>query len=254
MKNNMMYVKFRTQVSAVIVVIDDFTNRIVSASSVRVSLNIDKKPLRKEGYFIFTDLAEGNYILKIEGNQYQRREVELPVHSDMEAGEPVMVRVIPNRAYPLPPGTTTLSGKSVPGSRIQIVCTGLSGSYKLLYEYDKKNNENEIRIFHKDNLELSGRSFCIREKKKKQQEIFQIKEVLEWDDKRYLLDQPLNSNYRKADAEILPVYTAYADEKGEFFSPLADAAGCEIEYFTEQDMKNMQSCKLEAGKENRLIM
>lgn len=241
-------VAFRT--SLVVLVIDDFTGKPVVGSNVRVSIPGQRAPVVKgDGYHVFMNLTEPVVSLLCESGIYEQRTEQVELAGGM-GNEVLIIRLLPNAAYPMPANTTCISGKTQPGRRL-LFWSGDGKGYKLLYDYycQEKEKEHLIAVFNPDNKEMEGKGFfiCCQEEK----EFFTVVGKTE---QHYRMDRVLSRDYKKIGTVIMPVYEIYADEKGEFFLPIAGEGQktelvCQAE--GEEEEKRFE---LLPGKNNTIIL
>lgn len=203
--------------SLVVLVIDDFTGKPVVGSNVRVSIPGKEAPVAKgDGYYVFVNLTEPSVTLLCESGIYEQCTKQVDLAGGIER-EVLIIRLLPSIHYPLPAGTTCVSGKTQPGRRL-LFWSGEGKGYKLLCDYycKKKGEEDLIAIFNPDNKEMEGKFFfiCCQEEK----EFFTIVGKTE---KHYRMDRVLSRDYQRIGTVIMPVHEIFADQEGSFFLPVA---------------------------------
>lgn len=231
--------RVRFHASLVVLVIDDFTGRPVVGSNVKVSIREQKPPVVKgDGYYVFVNLTETSVTLLCESGIYEQRTEQVDLAGGME-NEVLIIRLLPNAQYPIPSNTTCISGRTQPGRRLLFWNSDGKG-YKLLYDYtcQEKENEHLIDIFNPDNKEMEGKVFFICGQDERKKEYFTI---VGKTDQHYRMDRPLSRDYKKVGTVIMPVYEIYADERGEFFLPVAG----------NYDQKTELICQAEGDKEDK---
>lgn len=244
------------QVSLVIAAVDDFTGRPVSGSQLHVWIDGERPPVAKEGgYYIFTNLRTAHPVIHLAGPVFHRQEIVLDEKKRMQyEGKVLKVRMIPNRSYPVPRGTTCVQGHAAPGSTVLAYNKTLKEPFKLLYPYTA--GQEEIRIFHPDEMDLEGKSFCIRNKEGTQQELLQIaRQPAAFETSGlYQLYLPLAHSYRKIGTVIYPVYVSKADQSGDFYLPAAgiDTDTAVFVFWMEGSEQRQKEIKLQSGKVNLL--
>lgn len=231
-------------VSLVIAAVDDFTGRPVSRGRLRVWIDGERPPMAKEdGYYIFTNLRGASPVIHLEGPVFHRQDIVFDERKRIQyEGKVLKVRMIPNHAYPIPRGTTCIQGHAIPDSTVLAYNKTLNKPLRLLYPYTA--GQEEIGIFHPDEMDLEGKKFYIRNKEGTQQEILQIaghpaessaiaeatatagaSATAQSEEKNkknlYQLYLPLAYSYRKIGTEIFPVYMSKADQSGDFYLPAA---------------------------------
>lgn len=248
-----MTIGLKKEVSLVVLPIDDFTDRIITGSQLRVYTKDEKIPsIRKsDGYHIFCDLVGSEVEICLEGPLYQKRILKLSVGS----GEPniIQVRMIPGTGYPLPQGSTIIYGILSPGSLIRLFFPKQKRSCKLLRDYDPEMQGEELAIFRPYEMSLEGRVLCICGKEKDMEFI----RVSDQEGNVCTLEHPLSRPYRKTDTGIYPVFEAIAGEDGSFYLPISNLAGEEtgVCILTDADGEEKTfEIVLEAGRENRITV
>lgn len=247
------------QVSLAVAAIDDFSGRPVTRSQLHVWIDGERPPVVKEGgYFLFTDLKNTHPVIHLEGPMFYRQDIIFDTHKWMQyKGKVLKVRMIPNRSYPIPRHTTCIQGHAAPGSTVLAYNTGLKEPLKLLYPYTA--GQEDICIFHPDDMDLEGKRFYIRGKDGTSQEVFKIAgriQAGEQEKNRYGLALPLMHAYKKIGTAIYPVYVSKADQAGEFYLPAAGihTETAVFEFWLEGKEQGRRKIQLQAGKVNQLEM
>lgn len=244
----------RTKVSLVVLLIDDFNNKVITGSKARVWIPGEKSPIQKpEGYHVFTGLSEVRHQILIESGMYESQTVPVNLSGEDAAYTMLKVRMVPNRAYLLPSGTTCAEGTAEPGSQIRLFCREGVKALKLLYDYDGSGaHGKEIGIYHPEEMDIEGKVLYIENRDRSKQEFFRISKAD--GEGRYLLTDPLESSYKKIGTTIYPVYSTNADEKGYFFLPVLNMSGDAREFYCEAagTEHTSHSCRLVKGTINKL--
>ncbi|MFP3153565.1 hypothetical protein LQZ18_03895 [Lachnospiraceae bacterium ZAX-1] len=224
------------KVDLAVQILDDFTDLPIQKGKVQVRIVSEDKPLIKsDGYYIFMNLKKTKLEVCITSAFYYPRMLALDLKQYSDNPPLVKVRMVPNRTYPVPYGTTCMQGTAESGSLIRIICQDKAKTVKLLYEYErpKQGEYSKIHIYNPENMELEGRWFFITNKEKKAGEYFSISGTKAEEPGTYLLAQPLKENYKKIGTSIYPVYTGQADEKGKFFFLLEENSLKTCQYICE---------------------
>ena len=220
-KMKYMTIGLKKKVSLVVLPIDDLTGRIITGSQLRVYLKDENIPsIRKpDGFHVFCDLVGSEVEICMEGPLYQKQTLKLPVGE----GEPdiIQVRMLPGTGYPLPQGSTIVSGVLAPGSSIRLFFPRQKRSCKLLYDYDPEMQGVELSIFQPYEMSLEGRVMCICGKEK-DREFFRISDQK---GNVCILEHPLSKPYQKTDTGVYPVFEAAAGEDGSFYLPIRNLTG-----------------------------
>ena len=206
--------------SLIVQLVDDFSGRLITDGSVRVSIAGQKPPLRKkDGFFVFMNLPNGLAVtVNAEGGVYEPectaavagRNADGAVHT-------LRMRMTPGRAYPVPADATRIEGTAEAGCAVRITCRKAAHAMKLLYDYAPEQ-ERAISIFHSPAEDLIGRLLLIDDGKNS--EYFQVS-VQGEEAGDYRLVAPLSRAYKKIGTSIYPVYSANADGAGRFYIPIA---------------------------------
>ena len=231
--------------SLVLVMLDDFTDRKITDSSLIIRSGNGLAPVKKgNGIYIFMNLPEGNLGFFAEGPYYCRKELDVWIEAGQE-GVIYPVRLTPNRYYPVPSGTCCLEGHTEPGEKLLFYRSNEPKPWKLLKNYEK---EKTIEIFTGSSQSVEYRMLYLEGKDGKG-EFFEVEHA---DGQQYHLKAPLKSEYKKIGSKIYPVYTVTADENGDFFLPVAGFTTGEIELVCRMGNGKSSTFQVEAGKRNRL--
>lgn len=215
--------RIRTEVSAVLLLIDDFTDRPLTSIPARVTANGYERALRKpEGYYVFTNLREAEAIVNIQAPAYlpQRLTLDLGKLQSAASSLVVKVRVKPGQGYSFPEGTTCLEGKTEPGARVWVCSEDGNGTKKLLYDYEK--GSSTISVYCPEKEELEGRAFFIAKDLTNGREEIRLKARCEEGELKsgYVLEHPLNHPYKKIGTKLYSIYETEADDQGRYFLPV----------------------------------
>lgn len=246
-----MTIGLKREVSLVLLPIDDFTDRIITGSQLRVYTKDDNiSSIRKpDGYHIFCDLAGSEVEICLEGPLYQKQILRLPIgQGELNVYQ---VRMLPGNNYPLPRGVTIVKGVLSPGSSIRLFFPGQKRSCKLLYDYDPVIHKEEISLFRPNEISLEGKILCVCGQEKDMEFI----RVSDQKGNICILEHPLSRVCPKIGTSIYPVYEAVAGKTGSFFLPIRNLTGEEtcIGILMKVGEKE-KSCEIviTAGKENRI--
>lgn len=242
-------------VSLVVTPIDDFNNKPIGQSKLRVWIEGEKPAIQKqEGYYVFVNLKKKNFVLHLEGDIYCHQEILLDEAKLKEYEQDALkVRMIPNHCYPMSPDTTCIEGKASPDVTIQIYSEEHANPYKLLYTYEK--GSKQMSIYHPNDINIEGKTLLIKNKNDTQGEFVQIEGKRE--EERavvYNIRYPLDNEYKKIGAILYPVYTIQTDSKGEFYFPIANIYTEKTSFIfgiQKEDFRK-KVIELEAGKVNKV--
>ena len=105
----------RHRVSLVLELWDDFTDRPISDPSIVIMASGLIRPLRKEdGFYVFVNCPMPVHV-EIRSERYETEEFD----AGMQDGKAVILkkRLRPGKNYPLPAGTTCVTGCAEPGTQ-----------------------------------------------------------------------------------------------------------------------------------------
>lgn len=244
-----MTIGLKKKVSLAVLPIDDFTDRIITGSQLRVYIKDENIPsIRKpDGYHVFCDLASSEVEICLEGPLYQKRILKLPV--GREEPDIIQVRMLPGAGYPLPQGSTIVDGVLSPGSSIRLFFPRQKRSCKLLYDYDPGVQGEELAIFRPYEMSLEGRVMGICGKEK-DMEFFRVSDQK---GNVCILEHPLSKPYRKTEASVYPILEAFAGEDGSFYLPirkLVEEETCVCILTGADGEEKTREVVLKAGREN----
>lgn len=247
-----MTVGFKREVSLVVLPIDDFTERVITGSTLRMYTEEGKRPsIRKpDGYHVFCDLTGSTVRICVESPLYQKQIVEFPL-GDM--AKVYLIRMLPNESYPIPAGATCVRGKLKPDSRIRLFFPEQKKNYKLLYDYTPGGQDDSLALFCPETVQLEGKTLCIKGAGE-EGEFFRVKGQTE---ENCLLEHPLKQGYKKIGTSVYPVYEAYADAEGCFYLPIrsipTESGSCTCLIAGADGKEEIcRTLMLKAGKENRI--
>lgn len=205
------------KLSFVLQLLDDFTDQPVLNALFKNGSGMDCIPIRKpDGYYVFLSKPEDNKLMII-SPQYNTETIGL---ADEDVSKTVRnVRLKPGKSYHLPEGTTCLWGKAPAGSRIGVVIDNYDTGWKLLYDYDKKKQPDQIELFNPGGRDLEERWFLLADYDSGCREFFRVKQYLQTDS-RCILAEPLSSNHKKPTTRVFSFHYTTADEQGEYFLPI----------------------------------
>lgn len=246
-----MTIGLKKKVSLALLPIDDFTGRIIHGSGLRVYLKEENiSSIRKQdGYHVFCNLSGSEAEICLEGPLYQKRILRLPI--GQEKSEIYPVRMLPGNAYPLPEGTTIISGTLPEGGVLRLFTPGQKRGCKLLHDYDPDMQGESLPLFRPFEMLLAGKTMCIRDKEKNH-EFFKITDRK---DNICILEHPLSKAYRKIGTGVYPVCEITGGEDGEFRLPISGLTGEEVGIgYLIRAGKEEKTCEiaLVAGEENRI--
>lgn len=246
-----MTIGLRRKVSLALLPIDDFTGRIIKGSKLRVYLKGENiSSIRKQdGYHVFCNLSGSEAEICLEGPLYQKQTLKLPI--EQEKSQVYPVRMLPGIAYPLPKGTTIVSGMLPEDGALKLFTFGQKGGCKLLCDYDPGIQGDSLSLFQPVGMSLEGKTMCIRDKEKN----YEFFKITDRKGNICILEHPLSRTYQKIGTDVYPMYEITGREGEEFRIPISGLTGGETGIgFLMREGKEEKICEivLMAGKENQI--
>ncbi|QZY54460.1 hypothetical protein [Crassaminicella profunda] len=217
-------IRVNHKVALAILCIDDYSDEVVKGMNIKVEIkNLNKKPIiKKDGYFIFTNMEDAICTIVITGNIYMDEEKTIDLRAVNPLDPIVKIRLRPNRRYPLKRGMTCILGKIQKSSKglirtkVKIIPLHQRNKMRMVKDLEKKDGQ-EITLNNPQNADLTLKSFWINDSGK--EELCTIKKEIE--NKTYEFYKPLKYKHEKG-TELLRVYDTYTDEKGFFILCIKD--------------------------------
>lgn len=236
------------RVSLVVTLIDDFTGRVITGSNARAWIENEKPPIKKnEGWSVFVNLSGGEYTVFAEGGFYNRAVCDVSVTAENGAYTDLKMRLTPSTSYPLPRGTTIITGTAKPNCAVMIYPDDRSVSYKLLS--DVKKGSEIMGIYFSGDLDIEGKLFYIKGENNSG-EFFRVRCAVKDKPSEYRIAAKLANAYPKIGTLICPVSEAVSDNNGRFFIPIADVPEKETPFVcvSGEDKKSVETAiKLKRG-------
>ena len=253
-------VRLHRKVSAVVLVIDDFTGKPITSADLTVTAEpVLEKPVRKgDGYFIFMDCAVPALDVTARAWAYNPAGVRVELAALPPLRPVVKLRLTPNRNYSIPTQTTCLEGEARPGTSIRVLCENDPRPLRLLYDYARKGRSDGrlLQIYDPAGSDLEGRRFALLRKGETAPECFSVRDTVEREEGGCLLSAPLERDCKKAGATVLPLLSAEADESGHYFLPLRTLAvksyACRVLWTPPGQTRRETTLELEPGRVTRL--
>lgn len=246
-----MTVGLKREVSLALLPIDDFTNRIITGSLLRVYIKGENKSsIRKpDGYHIFCNLPGSEVEVCLEGPIYQKQTLRLEI--EQGRAKVYQVRMLPGIGYPLPEGAAVLSGTLPKNYIFRVFFCDKRREAKLFCDYDPLVQKETLSIFQSDEMSLIGKVLCICQKEA-EMEFFRVKDQKE---NVCVLEEPLSKTYERINAVIYPAYETAAGEDGSFYllmGSLAENENCIGILMKEGRIEKTCKLVIRKGKENRI--
>lgn len=242
--------------------IDSFTAQPVNTEVIRVQFTGEVYlPVRKPaGYCVWTDLPIGSYTLQVTSSVYQRKELLIKAEDpiwiqDTKKEAPVLKQFLDaGTNYPLPAGSTWVTGSFQAGERILILPKRESSSivlrdaergvvsftpYSTYFHYDRIYNKNDTNR----RLALAyGGTW----------EVFTVGDkVKEGSGQYYLLGFNNTAGHYQENDRLYPASAGQAYEDGTLFLPLWGILAEDKEiYVYSRDQDTAYVCGISYGKGN----
>ena len=239
----------RHRVSLVLELWDDFTDRPISDPSVVITASGLIRPLRKEdGFYVFVNCPMPVHV-EIRSERYETEEFD----AGMKDGKAVILkkRLRPGKNYPLPAGTTCVTGCAEPGTVIEVAAEESSGLWRLFSDYHSEKFPESMELFNPYEKQLEGRRFFILDKDEKNGEFFEVKQQ-EGRSGKIVLEKALKHSYKKAGTKIYECSMARADRNGNFTIPLKIRARDEKKILCRvREGEKIRSVQIFTGQQNK---
>lgn len=219
----MIRAEITLKISFVINIYDDFTNAPIDMGAVRINVPLGQKIIKKDkGCVVFLGCAKQQMEVEIESSFYHTQKISVDL-TKLEGNCPVIkIRMLPGSSYPLSSGTTCLTGTATSGQMIYVFYENTQAAVKLLCDYNMGSSMDVIRLYHPGESDLEGRTFCIQNKGKAQQEYCRIGNAINPEAGSYQLIASLQHTYTRMGTNLYPVFTGRTDERGNYFLPIKE--------------------------------
>ncbi len=205
------------RIQLVILPLDAFTGKAILQEDFSVLVEGAAKPFVKpEGYRVFSQINGRFAVVRLWGRFYQRTKIKIDLLS-LKPNNPVQkCYVLPERAYPFPPGTAYMEGRL--GSHSVLLAAALSGIGSFRLRADCGEGDTGLTVYQDEPEDLAGRTFFLTDKNRSR---FDWVELVSYAHGSYYLKKPLAHAYRTIEAKLYPAVRYAAEESGEAcFIPL----------------------------------
>lgn len=220
--------EIKIKVSVVVILIDDFTDKIIPAGQAVVAIEGEKKPiLKSDGYYVFTNIQKKEICIHAEMFGYQNVKMCKTINEEGQM-EIIKIHLVPNENYHFDEAVTFVKGVSKPYGIIEMVFRNNRTPLRLLEDYEGKTKDC-IRIYNPLCLEVADKKLVIETGDK-----FEIVSVIEKkENDYYCISDVLKNDYKKSDTSIHMVHRIICDETGQYQVPIPrlinkDKVVCEI--------------------------
>lgn len=188
------------RLSMVIAPFDDYARQAARSVQAEIALPFPPCLIKPEGFCVFYDLPPGSYKVRLQSKWFFPKTVTVSTGND-----PVVVRMLPNRRYPLPNASTWIEGIFPPDTTVQAIPQGVAG-IKLL-----RAEEDRITLLTALPWDLTHKWLLVGS------ELCRLTE--RFDEYTYRLTSPLAAPPEKK-AAVYPVNWGQTDSNGFLFCPL----------------------------------
>lgn len=202
----------KRHVSLVVIPIDDLTSQVIKENYIRPSIQWEKPPIWKQGFYVFVNVGEKEVNLHIESQLYQSQNL----HISLEEGNVKKIRLVPSELYGNIGDCLIIRGTGTPGETVGVYSEHSSQHFKLLRDYHKGE---QLGIFNCSELDLSGRKLFIKGREKNW--TVTLGELSEEQDSQYQVKeidmQQESERIRKVEATVYLYYETKVRENGTFY-------------------------------------
>lgn len=208
------------KISIVIELINSYTRMPVIDNKLSVTLGNGAVAVPKpRGYYIFTNLEHGQYIVTIEGRRYQKTAIIVDYTSDEV--ETYHVELVPDVQFFGMQPVTSLTGclQKTDTSDIRTVSVLVEDKEnRLRLKMDGKKGDTHVTFLGSDEL-LANRRLGTIKKSDKSKEI-SVLNLGEMQPDGYRLLNPLSENIARANTYYYLIYTVQVQSDGSFYIPI----------------------------------
>lgn len=216
------------RVSLAVLLIDDFTGRIITSSGARATVPDSGKPvIKKEGFHVFTNLTDPVIRISAKGPCYCEEERLVDIRKLDPANPVVRVRMTPNRWYALPSSAVRTEVK-LPADTELFVFSQESSNYKRLLS-DYRKGSDEISLYQGDMEELEEKACCIAGKDGIPEPL-RLGTLKQREQGIYRLEMCPSGGYKKMGTRVYPASYLPAGDTRTCFLPLKSYGKKEITY------------------------
>ncbi len=227
--------KITSRLAAAVLLIDNFTNEIITKDVKVISKGLEKPFFKPNGYFVFSDIdADINVLeLTIKSKYYLEKEVKISLTDIANEGYESIIRLNPSKYYPLPNKCTVVEGKTSPRSEVFVYSGDLQPSFVLGSEYI--SGSGSMQIYNQKHINLNSCRMYISSDAHNCSEIFTVNRVKDFLGNTYFLEQGLKGSYSLGTTRITHVFSGESDDDGNFYIPIHchNEYGSKLEFFLE---------------------
>lgn len=197
---------------------DDFSDLPIGPSEVQLFVNgvRCRHEYKPNGYFIISDLDEGEYIVSIRSSKFQTEEFTAVVDNSLSMPAEKMVRYIalnPSNSYPMAFRCPRITGTAPDVQKIYILRA--KGDLKIAEDGANAGN-SLIKLFCNGIMPRLPSMFRIKDKTHSE-----IVTIIGSNDNVYMLGSPLKNSYPRSSA-VTPLIRLVCGGNGKFFFVIPD--------------------------------
>ncbi len=243
----------RRVVSFAIKVIDRLTRNILDNNQLVFQINGNNvKPIYKnDGYFVFTDLPNGNYFVKVTGHEFQQEILEIKCNKD-NPPKVIVLPLNPSEYYINKEGKTSVKGNLLDKKRNPLqnidyyVIPDEDTAILKLIDTEVKEGSEKLKIYcplPKNKTPVPGK-FIIRDVENDSYEVISILRV---ENDNFFLEKPLEKGYGRK-STIVEIINGKTDSDGFFYilldnDKLGDKCNLEINFNYNDSLKKQLNIK-----------
>lgn len=218
---DLIRVNINYKVSLVIMLIDDFTSKLVSGASVFVSIKeVIQKPVKKnQACFVFTNLDLGIYNVCVKSSIYFEEIIAIDLNKINPSDPVIYIRLKPLPMYPFENYATLVrlllkdsAGNKIQGAKITAVVKSDDGSKAKIIQDKISKGNTQINLLSQSGLISVGEDLYINDEKKS--EYCKIKKIIDYDKGIFEIEKPLKHEHKRGTC-LMPVVNNNTDYKGE---------------------------------------
>lgn len=219
--NELINLNINYKATLVVILIDDYTSKLVIGGNTSVSIDeVLKKPIKKnDACYVFVDVKSDIYNINIKSNRYFQENIKITTEQ-LDAIEPVVyVRLKPLPSYDFDEDDTLVrlmvknsKGCKLEGAKVTSLITSPEGSKIKIIEEKIEKDKKCVNFSNIKGILTINEELYIKDNEKS--EYCQIKKIIDYENKDFELLEPLKFQHGRGTL-LMPVIKTYTDFKGE---------------------------------------
>ncbi|MFZ5352369.1 MAG: hypothetical protein ACOZCL_06535 [Bacillota bacterium] len=211
---------FKCEVNLVVCILDDYTSKPIAGKNVSVYIEgIKQKPVNKKGCFVFINLENGVYKLKIDSEHYYNEVIEIDTVKLKSDDSVLYVRLRPMPSYPFDAGAGLLrmkfidtEDKPIKNTQVNAFIVSKENYRAKIVQKKVKKGDEKLPLICAGGYLTHGETLYIADEDKSEE--CTIEAYDNYDEGIIKLRQPLN--YEHAQGTLLmPAVITFTDDRGE---------------------------------------